>query len=264
MMINLPQTLATEVGDAVNALIHESDRFRNWNDAEVRTVVRTIEKLQKVDAREAFVRFGAIAAICGNVDDVFAYYDKALRLPGEAETKHEFCASLGNAGLYSKAQEICSWLLDPKRGFFPKVWQRAVGLGKVLEVWNRLSDAKRTYPDLSQVDFSTVENAVAIMGAHGLSDQDIVSVLDLMGEIQRAHRIMFSGALVSILKVMRPPEDPPYLYFTIPLDAGVGEIHAMNRELARLVVERLPEGAFPQGMVASFAKAEPLALRAAA
>lgn len=263
-MITVPQTLATEVGDALNALLRESDRFRNWNDAEVQAVVRTIEKLQKVDAREAFVRFGSLAAICGNVDDMFAYYDKALRLPGEAETKHEFWSSLGNAGLYSKAQEISSWLLDPKRGFFPKVWQRAVCLGKILEVWNHLPDAKRTYPDLSQVDFSTVENAVAVMGAHRLSDQDIGSLLDLVGEIQRAHRIMFSGTLASILRVMRPPEDPAYLYFTIPLDASVDEIHAMNRELARLVVERLPEGAFPQGMVASFAKAYPIELLAAA
>ena len=105
---------------------------------------------------------------------------------------------------------------------------------------------------------------MAVMGAHGLSDQDIGSVLDLMGEIQRAHRIMFSGGLISILKVMRPPEDPAYLYFTMLLDASVDEIHTMNRELARLIVEKLPEGAFPQGMVAVFAKAYLTELRAAA
>jgi hypothetical protein len=263
-MINLPQTIATETADALNALIGESDRLRDWNAAEIQTLVRRLEKLQKVNAKEAFVLLGYLAAICGKIDDVFDYFNKALRLPGEPETKHEFWVSLSNAGLYSKAQEIGSWLLDPKRGFYPEDWQRAVSLGQVLEVWSRLSDAKKTYPDLSQVDFSTVESAAAIMGAHGLSDQHIVSVLDLMGEIQRAHRIMFSGKLVSILKVMRPPDDPAYLYFTMPLDASVDEIHAMNRELARLVVERLPEGAFPPGIVASFAKAHPVELLAAA
>ena len=251
----VPQTLAIEVGDAINRFINENDRFRNWNDPEVQTVVRMIEKLQKVDAREAFVRFGTLAAICGNVDEVFEYFDRALRLPGELETKHEFFVSLANTGLYSKAQEVGNWLLDPKRGFFPKVWQRAISLGKILEVWNRLPEARRTYPDLSQIDFSTVDNAVVVMSTHGLSDQDIGSVLDLLGEVQRAHRIMFSGTLASILRVMRPPEDPTYLYFTIPLEAGVDEIHAMNRALATLVVERLPEGVFPQGMVASFGKA---------
>lgn len=263
-MINVPQTIAIETADALNALLRESEKFRNWNDSEVQSLVRMIEKLQKVDARVAFVRFGALAAICGNVNDVFAYYDKALRLPDELETKHEYWTSLGNAGLYSKAQEIGSWLLDPKRGFFPKVWQHAVGLGQILEVWNRLPDAKKTYPELSRVDFASVESAAGIMAANGLSDQDIGLVYDLIGEIQRAHRIMYSGKLVSILKVMRPPEDPAYLYFTIPLNASVDEIHAMNRELARLVVERLPEGAFPQGMVASFAKAHPVEILAAA
>ncbi len=263
-MINLPQTIATETADAINALIRESDRFRDWNAPEIQTLVRKIEKLQKVDARQSFVLLGSLAAICGNVDDMSENFNKALHLPSVPETTHEYWVALANAGVHGKAQEIGSWLLDPKRGFFPKVWQQAIGMGEVLEVWNRWSDAKKTYPDLSQVDFSTVENAAAIMGAHGLSDQDIASVLDLMGEIQRAHKIMFSGGLVSILKVVRPPEDPPYLYFTIPLDASVGEIHAMNRELARLVVERLSKGAFPQGMTASFVKAEPVALRTAA
>lgn len=263
-MTAAPQTLETEVGEAINALLHRSDRFRNWNDPEVQAVIRMIEKLQKVDARQAFVRFGCIAAICGNVDDIFSYYQKALRLPGEAETKHEFWASLGNAGLYSRAQEIANWLLDPRRGFFPKVWQRAVSLGNLLEVWNRLSEAKKTYPDLCQVDFSTLESAVAVMEANGLKDGDIIAVLDLAGEIQRTNRIMFAGALVSILKVMRPPEDPAYLYFTIPLDTSVEEIHAMNRHLAKLVVEKLSDGAFPQGVVASFAKAPRIELLAAA
>jgi hypothetical protein len=260
----VPQTVGGEVTADTNALMYESDRLRDWNAPEIQDLRRRIEKLQKVDAREAFVRFGALAGICGNVDALFEYYRKALLLPGEAETKHEFWAAMVNAGLYSKAQEIGTWLLDPKRGFFPKTWEAAVSIGQVLAVWNRLQEAKRTYPDLSDVDFSLLERAAAVMRERKLTDENISSILSLMGEIQRAHRIMFSGTLASILKVLRPPEDPPYLYFAMRLDASVGVIHAMNRELARLVVEKLPDGAFPQGMVASFAKAPPVELHAAA
>jgi len=263
-MIIVPKTLASEVGDAINVLLKESDRYRNWDDVEVQTVLREIKKLQKIDARVAFVQFGALAAICGNVDDVVTYYKKALLLPGEPETKHEFWVSLANAGLYSKAHEVGNWLLDRKRGFYPKIWNLAVSLGQVLAVWDRLPEAKMTYPDLAEVDFSFVERAAAVMQGRRLTDQAIASVFDLMGEIQRAHRIMFSGSLVSIPKVMRPPEDPSYLYLTMPLDASVDEIHAMNRELTGFVVRKLPEGAFPEGMVAAFAKSHPIELRAAA
>lgn len=263
-MTIVPQSLASEVIDSINALISDSDRFRNWDDADVQAVVRAIEKLQKADAREAFVCFGTLAAICGNVDDMLSYYQKALRLPSELETKHEFFTSLGNAGMYGKAREVSTWLLDPKKGFFPGLWRLAMGFGNVVEVWDRVSDAKKTYPDLSEIEFSLLENAVVVMKAHGLSDLDIVAVLDLAGEIQRAHRIMFAGEQGAILKVMKPPEDPPYLYFSIPLDTTVDEIHAMNRELARGVVEKLPSGAFPRGMVATFAKAATRELLAAA
>lgn len=263
-MIYIPQTIATETADALNALLRKSDRFRDSNAEEIQALLQAVKRLQKVDAMEAFVRFGSIAALCADVDGVLEYYRKALLLPGEPNTKHEFWVSMGNAGMYGKAQELGSWLLDPKRGFFQQIWQRAVGMGQILEVWDRLSYAKKTYPELSQVDFSNVENAVTVMKAHGLSDRDIVPVLELMGEIQRARGIMYSGGLVSNLRVMRPSDDPPYLYLAMPLDASVDEIHAMNRELAKRVVERLPEGVFPQGMVASFAKAHPIELRVAA
>ena len=263
-MIHLPQTLGSATCDAINALIFASDRFRNWNDAEVQSIVADIEKLRSVDAREAFVRRGSLAAICGNVDDLAESFRKALLLQNQTDTKHEYWLSLANAGLYGKCQELGTWLLDQKRGFFPKIWSLALSMGQIHDVWNRLIDAKKTYPELSQADFSVVENAVSVMNEHQLTDQDIVSVLDLMGEIQRAHKIMFSGELVATLKVMRPPEEEPYLYFSILLDASVGGVHRMNRELVKLVVEKLAGGIFPQGMVASFSKAGIQALRAAA
>jgi hypothetical protein len=128
-----------------------------------------------------------------------------------------------------------------------------------------LPAAKKTYPELAQLDFSTLESAVRIMDAEGLTDEAITAVFDLMGEIQREHRIMFSGETVfAHLKVLRPPEGSPYLYFTVPLNIGVAEVHTMNRKLASLLVERLPYGTYPSGMTSSFTKAQASVLRAAA
>lgn len=261
---NLPQTVGDEVSAEINALIAASDRLREWNSQEVRAVFRRIEQLQKVDARGAFIFFGALAAICGEIEHVSEYYRKALYLGNEAETKYEFWISMGNAALYSRAHEIGAWLLDPKRGFFLKMWKKALSLGQVRAVLGRLPEAKRTYPELTDEDFSVLENAAHVMGDTSLTDEKIAAVFDAMGEIQRTHRIMFSGRFVSELSVMRPPDEPAYLYFQIRLDTSVGEIHGMNRDLARMIVAQLPEGAFPPGMVASFAKAEPAELRAAA
>lgn len=260
----IPETLGRQTADAINALLAGSDRFRDWGAPEIQALLPVIAKLQKADARQAFILYGSLAAICGDIDKALEYYRKALQLPDQSETKHEFWVSLGNLGLYSKATEIGSWLLEPKRGFFPRVWQQAVSTGLVREAWKHLSEAEKLFPDLAKVDFSTLERAVQVMEKRQISDEDIVSVLNLMGEVQRAHRIMYSGALISNLRVMNPPEDPPYLYFAIPLDASVTEIQTMNRELTNLLIERLAKGAFPQGVVAAFAKAAPAELRAAA
>lgn len=259
-----PKTLSSEALEGFNALIEESDKFRDWNSPEIQVLVQTAESLQKAEAREAFVWLGSLAAICGDIDNLYEYFRKALLHPDQPATKAEYWSALANAALYKKAHEIGRWLLEPKRGFFPSIWERAVSAGYILEVSNRLADATRTYPELSSADVSALESAATLMSQRGLCDDDVVSILDLMGRIQREHRIMFSGKLVSTLKVMRPPEDPPYLYITIQLRAGVDEIHGMNRKLARLVVQELTGGAYPQGIVASFVKSHSIELRAAA
>ncbi len=263
-MIKVPQTLGNETAEALNALIRQTDKIRRWDSFEIQNLLRVVEKLQKVDAREAFVRFGGIAAICGEAERVLEYFGKAQQHPDIINTNHEFWISLANIGLYKRAQEIGIWLLDPKRGFFPKAWERAVSIGLVNEVCNRLDGAKKLYPELEQIDFSDLALAREVMKTNDLTDQDVGDVLDLMGLIQREHGIMFHGAFAAHMKTMRPAEDPVYLYFTIPLDAEVPEIHSMNRELARRIPESLRYGAFPRGMVASFTKAIRQELLAAA
>lgn len=263
-MSKVPQTVANEATDGINALIDASDKLREWQSPEIQKLFALIKSLQRIDARAAFAHFGLLAAICGDVDGVRGYYRKALLLPYESSTKYDFWVSMGNAGMYGEAQEVGVWLLDPKRGFFPKVWKHAVSMGLVLSVMARLHDAKRMYPELDSIDFSYVEKLAAVMRERGLQDSYIGSVLDLMGGIQRRHRTMFNGSLVSTLKTLRSPEDPPYIYLSITIDASVGEIRAMNRRLARLIAEEFPGGAFPSGLVASFAKALSADLRAAA
>lgn len=260
----IPQTAGEEITTAINALIYASDRMRNWDDPEIRDLFERIRKLQKVDARDAFVRFSALAAVCGRVDDVLEYGRKALQLPGEAETKHEYWVNLGNIGLYSEAHKISSWLLEPRRHFFPRIWERAVSTGQVLGVWDRVREAKRAFSDLEQTDFSALQRAAEVMTERKLGDSQIASVFDLMGEVQRSHRTMFAGQLAATMKALRPPEEPSYLYFSMPIDASTSEIHAMNRELAALVVKKLPHGAFPDGLVTSFTRAPAVELRAAA
>lgn len=259
----VPQTIGKEVTDALNDLLKQSERFHDWDSPEVHSLRDRIRVLQKVDAREAFLLFGTLAGICGRPADVLEYLRKALYLPDHEQTKHEFWGALANVGLYREAQELGTWLIDPKRGFFPKIWQRAVALGQILATRSRLAEAKRLYAeDLSRCDFSLLEQAAKVMTDHGLRDEDIGSVMNLAGEIQRTHGIMFSGKFVSIIEVLRPPEDPPYLYIAVPLDAGVPEIHVMTRELAKLVAQKI--GAFPQGLVVRFTKFHPIELRAAA
>lgn len=262
-MKKLPQTIGQEVVEQLNELICKSDRFRDWDSREIQLLRHRIRELQKVDARDAFVSFGALAALCGRVDDVREYLRKALNLPDHESTKGEFWASFCNVGLYREAQELGAWLLDPRRGFFTKIWKECIGIGLIRTVAAFHSDAMRLYgEELAHCDFSLLKQAVAVMQERDLHDGDVGAALELAGEVQRAHKIMFAGELAAAVKAIRPPEDLPYLYFPVQLDAPIEEIHTMNRELARLIAEKM--GAYPSGLVVSFAKALPVEMRAAA
>lgn len=263
-MIKVPQNIGPETTEALNALIAASDKFRDWNSPEIQTLVHATGKLQKADARVAFICRGSLAAICGEVDLVEEYFRKALLLPDTNSTKYEYHIALANAGLYAKAHALGAWLLEPRRGFFPTMWERAISMGQIRAVCKHVADAQRMYPELLDTSFDVVEKADSVMKERGLTDEAIASVLDCMGVVQRAHRIMFHGQLVAALKIMRPPEDPPYLYLSMALDTDVTEVRRMNRELATAVIEQLPNGIFPPGVVAAFSRGHLTELKAAA
>lgn len=261
-MSQVPQTLGEEITDEINAYINQGDRFQDWDSPSVVALRTRIEKLQKVNAREAFVSFGSLAAICGYVEGVRDFYRKAMYLPDKDATNAEFYTSFGNVGLYGEAQDIGIRLLDVQRQMYTKIWKKAVSLGLIQTVLSQLPYAKRNWPELNEVDFGPVERVGAVMREHDVSDKQIGAILDLMGEVQRAHRTMFAGKTVGEFKVISPPEEPQYVFMSVSIDASVPDVHAMNRDLARLVVERM--GAFPSGLVGTFTKAIPTEVRAAA
>ena len=252
-MNTAPKTIEQEIAEAINALLSRGDRFWDWNGVEVTEIRDKISKLQKVDSREAFAQHGALAAICGRPEDLAEFYRKARLLPNKTETDNQFWRCFSNVGQYSFAHSIGSKLLDPKLGFFPKYWERAVSGGHIREVYENWSATEKTFPDLNKEDLGVVRDAARVMIDRGLSDADIVAILDLMGEVQREHQIMFSGQHPLILRVIEESEDPSYLYAVMHIDATIDEVQAMNRKVAALVAQRL--GAFPSGLVMSFRKA---------
>jgi hypothetical protein len=123
--------------------------------------------------------------------------------------------------------------------------------------------ARAMFRSLADEDFSDLESAVQVMHLHGLTDEALISVLALAGEVQRSYEIMFADLGPTVM-VMTPPEEEAYLHFGISVKVGTTEVHEMNRELGRLVVERLRGGKFPSGMVASFRKVQAAQVRSAA
>jgi hypothetical protein len=264
MTAPIPKTTGEEIGEGINALILGSDEFLRLDDPRVVALWDAATKLQKADARMSFSLRGTLAAICGRIGETHEYFGKALLHPDLESTRMEYWTALCNLGLYSAASEHGTWLLEPKRHFFPTIWERAASQGHVTEVFTRLADAKQGFSDLSNSDFAWLEKAAAVVRESGTSDKQIFAVLDLMGEIQRSHGIVFAGPVATHTRVMSPPDDPAYLHLSMPVAVNAGKLREMNSELSKLVVKRLPNGMFPPGIVASFHRAAPAELQAAA
>lgn len=264
MTSRAPETIAKEIGEGINALILQSDVLRSYDDPKVATLLEGATKLQKVDARASFSMRGTLAALCGDIEGTHEFFRKALLQPNQDSTRQEYWVALLNAGLYAAASHEGSWLLEPRRHLFPALWRRIASAGQIREVWARLPQVQQTFPDLAKEDSSWLESAAAVMSEAGLTDKQLISVLDLMGEVQRAHRMMFNGQLVTHVRVMAPPDDPPYLHLPIWVDGSFALVHQMNRDLARLIVQRMPNGMFPPGVVGSFEKAPLAEVKAAA
>ena len=248
-----PQTTTIAIQTAIAALIKVSDRFRDWNSDQIIALRDEIEKLHKVDAPTAFNQIGSLAAICGRPDDLAEFYRKARLHPDKLGTNENFWYAFSNAGRYMEAHSVGSQLLHPRHGYFPQIWRRAASRGHLQEVVKLWPVAKKTYRDLDDDDLAPLQREAAFMTTVGLTDQDVLRVLELMGEVQREHRIMFGGHYPLCFQLHdADSEGPAYLFGKMEIDAEVTEVQAMNRRLAKLVVERL--GAFPDGLVLAFRK----------
>jgi hypothetical protein len=250
-----PETLARDITDGINRLLQQSDEFRSIDSPQVLALLEQIEKFSDIDPAEALVRRAAISAICGRAEDLPSLYARALDLSAGGDVRHEFWVNFCNVADYRRAAEVGAWLLDPKNGFFPSVWKQALALGQIRLVASHLMKAQNMFrTKLADEDFSVLGQATKAMQSHALTDQAVIDVLDIAGQIQRAHGIMYSGIGPS-LNVMAPPDEPAYLSVHIPVDVQTTKVHQMNRDLGRAIVERLPARKFPEGLVVSFRQA---------
>lgn len=259
MTAPIPQTLAAKVTESLNELINQSDGFRSAESPEISSILEDIRKLQATEPAEALVRRGAIAALCADVEQLEKLYQEATA--NNSFVKQEFAVNFANAGAYRRAYEISAPLLDPKQGFFSSLWRRAMAFGYLAAISQGLPSARKMFKSLADEDFTLIDSASRAAKEHALSDEMIVSVFEIAGNIQRQHRMMFAGAGPR-LTVVKPAEESPYIQFSIPIDLPAGEIRQMNRELAHVVAERL--GGYPDGLVLTFRKSEIEKQRAAA
>ena len=253
-MTPIPETIAKAVSESILALFNESDRFHDWDSPEITAIRDEITKLQKVDAQAAFKNFGSVAALCGRKEDLRQFFRKSCLLPDRRSNEFSFWLNFANAGEYAEAREIGSKLLQPKLGFFPRLWEKAVARGQIREVVDLWPVAKRTFLDLDDKDLDPVRKIDEVLRTWGITDADLIAILEILGAVQQSHRIMFSGARPLNFDVMEgDPDGPAYVYATMFIDAPIEEVQIMNRKVANAVAEKL--GAFPSGLVMAFRKA---------
>ncbi|WP_308922804.1 hypothetical protein [Janthinobacterium sp. J1-1] len=225
-----PLTKTNELIDSLNVL-RSTGCYADPNTFAWRQLKRDCEKLLAVDAASGWAVMGMLYATTGDIAEVNACFNRALKLSRELTFLLNWCSSLSALGCYTQALDILVEVLQPENGEFKTGVLTGMEIGAFKMINDQLKRAREMGLDISAMPEGLISEAAAIMESAGLSDKDVVSHMEAAGAVLRAHKAFdvlagdivtsnIAGGLTGITMVLRVVGTP-------------SEVFQLNKALAR-------------------------------
>ena len=246
-----PATITKELWDHVNRLIVGVTEYTGLT-MEMRQVLKRIETLKNADPGQAFFLQAGVYQLTGDVDSMFEALRKARALVGPVEYAIHSIPPLLNTGFYTLAQNEARVASNPINGHFSAEINHAyvAGLFSTLSTYLDAADKLKLSIDECVRDKITQANAIA--QHYELSEETIAGVLNEVGEVLRANRLIYFGEPSLTLWGFDKFEDvEPHISFDFQINRDVASIASLRDQLAtRIATSDL--GRYPDGVVVRF------------
>ena len=151
-------------------------------------------------------------------------------------------------GYFSNAQSIFKVAGSPELGQFTSRLQFGMICGALKQVSIFIAQAQSMRIELDEKCVSVALAARSVYEKTTTTDDQTGSLLDLAGEVMRAHRLFPIGNSPRVAAIDH--SELTTIFMELIVNAPIEEIGAMNFELAQLVAHRLP--VVPQAVTVMF------------
>lgn len=247
-------TTAPELWEQVNRLAVSTTEYTGLT-MEMRQLLRRIDALKNADAGQAFLLQATVFQLVGNLDEMLDALRKARALVGPLEFAKCSVATYLNAGLYSQAQKEARISSNPINGAFSASIKHALMSGLFKTLTNYLEVADKLKLDVDEATRDQIAQANAIAEHYDLSEEIIAALLNEVGEVFRANRMIYFGEPTLTIWGFDKFEDvEPHISFDYLIDRDASNVANMREQLATQIAESAL-GCYPDGLVVRFSPA---------
>lgn len=234
-----PQTIAADLCLRIQNLAARSGRYLERDSFEARMLLRDCERLQQADVFDGTIALLYMAEAYGEVEDARRSARQAaiVRPDLASEAEFQLGQSLVSLGYFSEAQAIYARVGSPELGQMSHRFSLGMVSGSIEQIHEFLGQARAMNIVLSEDAISSGLGAYAVYQNTSTTDRQAGDLLDLAGEVLRAHRLFALNGSPQVSAIDHAELSTLLLELTVK--APIEEIGMMNFELADLVARRL-------------------------
>lgn len=169
-----PKTIHDDLVAALNALIAQ-ERLVDKTDLRWKRIERDTAKLMKVDACLAWVTMGDLHSLAGEIAEMDACFEKAMKIRPDELLYEHWAASCLNLGDILAAQKLLADRYSPRRGHFSSKISLLQSAGAFHLLQAGYQEASAIGMDMSalRADAERTATIVRLLDEAGLTDEDI-------------------------------------------------------------------------------------------
>ena len=247
----LAATTAKELWEQVNSLAVRVTEYTGLT-MEMRQLLKRIEALKNADPGQACLLQASVYQFVGDIDETLDALRKARTMVGPVEFAKTSVTTYMNTGLFSLAQKEARISSNPINGEFSACIKHALMVGLFKTLSNYLDVADKLKLSVDDDMREQIAQANAIVEHYDLSEETIAALLDEVGEVFRANRmIYFAEPMLTIWGFDKFENVEPHISFDFFIDRDVNDVANLREQLATRIAES-EAGCYPDGLVVRF------------
>lgn len=235
-----PQTKYNQIIRSINERLYAGNTITASDEFWFNGLKRDAEKLLKVDAAQGHIALAALMQLKWDEEKASYHIKCANAANPSLEVKTQEATLLSNFGRFSKTLSLLDELLDPRNGFFLQSYLTALSCGAFHRLATNQRKAAEMGIDLSPFPTRTVDKAVPILSATGVTDEQTSKALDVAGDILRERRQLWIGDSVEV-EVDDTPGHQPTVFLTFLIRTKPDAASSMTFDLYERLLKLYPD-----------------------